>query len=500
MDSVLIKIAFRNLKEHRSKTLIVGSLIMLGIAILVVGNSFMDTVKAGIEKNYVENYTGNIFIASSKLESPSLIVSEELLKSSPKIIPQYSAVKQYVDSLPEVTATSGQINGAATAKWDDLGEGFMFLFGVDSGAYQTMFPNGVHMLDGQFLKGDEEGIVLSKTVADMLSEGAKEEIKPGDKIVLTTINAVSGTKIREVTVRGIHDYGDTSFDLSFICFIDEANLRIMNGMILNTSDTLDLSEDEEASLGSVSEDDLFGSDNLLSDGTVGNTDSLQDDSGTVTEDDWINILGDTSTRAYLNETDPDAWNFLLVRLQNAHQSKRVIKELNTYFTENGIDARAWNWLDGAGMSAKLANTISIVFNVLILIVAIVAILIIMNTLVISVSERYGEIGTMRAIGARKGFIRKMISLETLMLTLVFGSIGVLLGVMILLIMGGVGIHASNSFMQILLGGAIFRPQISISAIIWSILVVSFIGVFASLYPVSVALKISPLEAMNKGQE
>lgn len=499
MDGVLIKIAFRNLKQHKSKTLIIGVLIMLGIAVLVVGNSFMATVEAGIEKNYVENYTGNVFIASKKVEEPSLIVSNELFESAPKTVPDYQRIREHVSSQEEVVSVSGQINGVASAKWGELGEGFMFLFGVNPQEYQTMFPEGVNITSGRFLEGDEEGIVLSQTVADMLNESAKAEIAPGDKILLTTINTVSGTKIREVTVRGIHDYGEAAFDLSFICFLDEANLRVMNGLVLNTEDDLNLSDTEKSSLGEVSEDDLFGSgaeDDLF--GSLFSDELVEDTTEVVAAEEFFDVLGDTSARAFLNETDPNAWNYMLVRLQDDSMSERFITDLNDYFEDQGIEARAWDWLDGAGMSAQLANTMGIVFNVLIFVVAIVAVIIIMNTLVISVSERYGEIGTMRAIGAKKTFVRQMISLETLMITIVFGALGVILGIIILLIMGAVGIEATNQFLQILLGGEIFRPQISGSSILWSMLMVSIVGVISSLYPVSVALKISPLEAMNKG--
>ena len=53
----------------------------------------------------------------------------------------------------------------------------------------------------------------------------------------------------------------------------------------------------------------------------------------------------------------------------------------------------------------------------------VAVIIMMNTLVISVIERTGEIGTMRALGARKGFVWKMFLVETLTIAVVFGLIG-----------------------------------------------------------------------------
>lgn len=498
MDTVLIKIAFRNLRQHMTKTLIIGVLITLGITILVVGYSFMDTIYAGIEKNYVENYTGNIFIAESGVKDPSLIISPEAIQTSPRTIPDFNAIREYVETLPAVTGTTGQINGVSLLKWGELGEGFSILFGVDSASYMDLFPNGVKLLEGTFLTEEQEGIVLSKASADLLSETAGQRIKPGDQVLLTAINSVSGTKIREVTVRGIHDYGDAAFDLSFISFIDEANLRIMNGLVLNTAADIYLTAEENAALGTLDEENLFGSaseDNLFAEDVLV---EVENEGDLFSVDTIAGMLGDKSERTYLNETDRNAWNFLLVKVADNNQTDRTVRQINAYFKANDIDAKAYNWLDGAGMSARLADTISILFNVLILIVAVVAVIVIMNTLVISVSERYGEIGTMRAIGAEKSFVRKMISLETLMITLVFGLIGVVIGVVILLVFRAVGIEATNQFLQILLGGGVFKPVVSLSAIVTSVLMVSLVGIIASLYPVSVALKISPLEAMNKG--
>ncbi len=500
MDTVLIKIAFRNLRQHMTKTLIIGVLITLGITILVVGYSFMDTIYAGIEKNYVENYTGNIFIAEAGVKDPSLIISPEAIQSSPRTIPDFNAIRDYVETLPAVTGTTGQINGVSLLKWGELGEGFSILFGVDSESYMELFPNGVKLLEGTFLAEEQEGIVLSKASADLLSKTAGQQIKPGDQVLLTAINSVSGTKIREVTVRGIHDYGDAAFDLSFISFIDEANLRIMNGLVLNSAADIYLTAEENASLGALDEENLFGlasEDSLFAEDLLVDLDG-EEGSDLFSMDSIAGLLGDKSERTYLNETDRNAWNFLLVKVEDNKQTDRTVRQINAYFKANDIDAKAYNWLDGAGMSARLADTISILFNVLILIVAVVAVIVIMNTLVISVSERYGEIGTMRAIGAEKSFVRKMISLETLMITLVFGIIGVVIGVVILLVFRAVGIEATNQFLQILLGGGVFKPVVSLSAIVSSVLMVSLVGIVASLYPVSVALKISPLEAMNKG--
>lgn len=493
MENVLLKIAIRNLLEHKTKSLIIGMLIMIGITILVVGNSFIDTAARGIEENYITNYTGNIVITSSEMEVPSLtmpMMSGDLEAATP-IIPFYNEIKEYVENLPHVYSVAEQIDGLASIKWEDKGEGFSILFGVEPVSYKDSFPDGITILEGQFLQPGEPGIILSEEVARSLSDSANEEIEPGDKVLITAMNGTSGTKIRELTIYGIHKLKGSSPELEMVSYVDPENMRILNGITLNTLDKVDLSSDEEALMGSIDEDDLFGSsdDSLFSDVSADNSE--------FEPDDWDSILGDTTIRDFFNETNPEGWHFMMVRLDDIKYSKRTIAELNSYFKDNNIEAKAWDWIDGAGMSAQMANTMKIAFNILILIVAIVAIIIIMNTLVISVTERIGEIGTMRAIGARRGFVRMMITWETIIISAFFGVAGIILGAIIVGILGAIGFTATNMFMQVLLGGDVFRPVLSLTAMGLSLAVITFVGIIASLYPVSVALKISPVAAMGE---
>jgi ABC-type antimicrobial peptide transport system permease subunit len=113
----------------------------------------------------------------------------------------------------------------------------------------------------------------------------------------------------------------------------------------------------------------------------------------------------------------------------------VKKQLDSYFTKEGIDATVMDWQESAGAIGTLSSAVKIVFNVLVLIIAIVAIIIIiMNTIVISVTERVPEIGTMRAVGAKKGFIFRLILTEVMIIVLVFGLIGIGLGASLLVVL------------------------------------------------------------------
>lgn len=493
MDNVLVKIAYRNLKEHKTKTLIIGVLIMLGIMILVVGNSFIETASRGIEENYINNYTGNIIVASSRMESPTLTMPQETgdLNEATPTIPEFAAVREYVQGLDGVTSVTEQLGGVATFNWGDFGESFGLLYGVDPESYLNSFPNGPNVVEGRFLQPGEEGIVISQSIADSLSETAGETITPGNSILLTGMNGTSGTKIRELTVYGIHEPENGSMEQDMSCYVDPENMRIINGITLNAPGDVELSDSESDLLGEVFEDDLFGgADSLFGD--------IVSDSGNALATDWDSILGDTSERDLYTATDPDGWHYMMISLEDGANADAMIKQLNMYFRDNSIEARAWDWLDGAGTSAQIANTMQVVFNVLILIVAIVAVIIIMNTLVISVTERIAEIGTMRAIGAKKSFVRWMITWETIIISFFFGILGIVLGSIIVGLMGSAGITAGgNMFLSILLGGEVFKPVVSGSVMGLSLIIITIVGIVASLYPVSVALKISPVKAMSE---
>ncbi|MFW5689135.1 MAG: ABC transporter permease, partial [Spirochaetota bacterium] len=192
----------------------------------------------------------------------------------------------------------------------------------------------------------------------------------------------------------------------------------------------------------------------------------------------------------------ETWHYILARVDNPRRVESTISELNAFFDEAGIDARAGNWEVAAGPFATTADVIRTVFNVAIIVIGIVAIIIMMNTLVISVMERTSEIGTMRALGAQRGFVWKMFMFEILAITTVFGLIGVGLALGIIGILHVIGIPATNTFLTVLFAGPELKPVASAVSVIGGLVIVSFVGLLAHIYPVAVALRIQPVRAIQ----
>jgi len=128
----------------------------------------------------------------------------------------------------------------------------------------------------------------------------------------------------------------------------------------------------------------------------------------------------------------------------------------------------------------------------------VAIIIIMNTLSMNALERTEEFGMMRAVGARKSFITKMFLAETFSLSFIFGGIGIMVGIIVTWIIRPLQISSGgNEIFELLFGGEVFRPSLGFAGLVTGVVGLAVVTVLAVIYPVVVARKITPLDAINR---
>ncbi|TFG84562.1 MAG: ABC transporter permease, partial [Spirochaetales bacterium] len=293
--------------------------------------------------------------------------------------------------------------------------------------------------------------------------------------------------LRSVPIVGIFTRVSEGAGPEQLSYIDIDTLRVLNSMTVGATESIDLTQAETGMLALDDLDTLFGEDPLVA----------QAGSGVALNDAALNsILGDTSARQRLNEADTGAWHSILLRLENHSAARATAAKLNAWFLSEGIPAEAGDWQKAAGPYAQSVDVLRVVFTVAIIILAVVAIIVIMNTLVVSVIERTAEIGTMRALGAGKGFVRKMFVAETTVLSLTFGLVGVLLSFIAVGVVNAIGIEASNQFFEILFGGKVLRAIVNPWSVVGSLVLIFVVGLLAHIYPVAVALRIQPVRAMQ----
>jgi putative ABC transport system permease protein len=107
-------------------------------------------------------------------------------------------------------------------------------------------------------------------------------------------------------------------------------------------------------------------------------------------------------------------------------------------------------------------------------------IVIMNIMLVSVTERTKEIGVRKSLGARKKDILKQFLVEAITLSAIGGAIGVLLAWIIGTVMT-----------------AIFFPTyLSIGAILFTIFVSGMVGIVAGVFPAWKAARLDPIEALR----
>ena len=135
--------------------------------------------------------------------------------------------------------------------------------------------------------------------------------------------------------------------------------------------------------------------------------------------------------------------------------------------------------------AEAANETNNIMTILLASVAGVSLLVggigIMNIMLVSVTERTREIGIRMAIGARSGAVRTQFLIESVVLSLTGGFMGILLGL-------GVSLLIPS-----LLG---WPTSVSTTAIIGSVIFSAAVGIFFGYYPARKAAALDPIDALR----
>ena len=326
------------------------------------------------------------------------------------------------------------------------------------------------------------GGAQSLTVGDATAISA--QVSNVDAVVRTV------TSRKQITAKGTNT--NTSIVGTEPSYAVARNVTVDDGTFLTDQNIS--SNARVAVLGPTTRDDLFGADAEAvgqtiringGDYKVVGVTHAKGGSGFNNTDDTVYIPYTTAQRyitgnAYLSEIDVSAASSD-VSSQVQTDITALLMDRHHITDPTKVDFNTLNQADIIATASSVASTFTILLAAVAGISLVVGGIGIMNMMLTTVTERTREIGLRKAIGARNKDINTQFLIESVMLTFIGGTIGVIIGWLI-------------SFGISYFG--IMQSQVSVTSVLLAFSVSAAIGIVFGYYPARRASQLNPIEALR----
>ncbi len=448
-------------------------------------NSLFENINQGLKKSFVGSFSGDLVLAAASETNFSLFGNEMPIIGEFENIPPLSGYLDIMDSLERlenVEFLSPIVSGAGYLEVDGV-KTAVPVFGIDPDTYFNVCSD-IEIVEGSIDKLKNNGIFINTALLGIIEKKLNRTLKIGEPVTLSMYSDGS-FRIRTALFAGVHSYIGRTKTLERVVLTDPVIVRSLANY------TLSHVVNEQSSNSDI---DDFEMDDLFSD--EGNDVSASENTESFSLEKLEDTLSEDSDEI-VYATDASSWSFILLKAQTDRE-KKLIKKVSSIVDKNYSEVKTMGWREAAGLSAQAVFALHSAFNGGMVFIVLGAVLVIMNALVISVLERTGEIGTMRAIGADKNFIRYLFVAESMILVMASAFIGIIIGALMSLIVSVNGIPLKNEVLINMFGGEYIKPAVTISGMLAHLSAAFVIASVAWIYPVSVAVKIQPASVMGKG--
>lgn len=500
---LILKIAWRNILRHKGKSLVIGVILFTGAFLMTVGNGVISGMAAGIEKNIINGFMGDIVLVSDAQKSDNILL--DMMGSSIEPITTYKTIKEVLRAQPYVLRhlPAGK-NLAMILNETDSTPAFIYLVGVDFKAYREMFPDNFSIMEGTYPVSGGRALLVPRHEREeiynysnvwLIPEGGalvKENLKKealadlatlrvsSDIVLMGMTSGINSTTDIRFPIRGIIKYRALDQIFGHFGIVDIDSYRDCLGYFTAADMAAQVPGEEKKLLGLEGGDldALFGGD-MMSAGTK--------------------AAPKTKAAAAAVKPAPEdgTYNLVFIKLKPGVDNKEAVVKLNSALSAAGAQVHAVPWNKASGAIGSMALIIKGALFIFVMLLFCVAIIIIVNTLTMSALERASELGMMRAVGAQKPFIAGMFLGETAVLSTLFGGLGIVLGIAAVRIIPLLRITTTNDMLQLLYGGNYFDPRLSLTGIALTVLQLAVVTAIAALYPMVVASRITPLDAVTR---
>ncbi|HEQ72107.1 MAG TPA: FtsX-like permease family protein [Spirochaetia bacterium] len=467
---LILKLAIRTILRRKRRMFSIGILVFVGTLFLVFGDSFARSVQYYSRQSVINHFTGDfvIYAADSKTAPSPFAFTTPL--------PVIQNITRVTDWL---------MNEATVADWVPIAQNYSLItvereenridvpliyYAIDPARYQAAFDN-LTVISGTFFGVDQPvpnpapGILISRAQNERYRQNYHVELAAGETVTFQGVTP--GGSVNAVGARIVGLFEPTRFQsvFDYINFVDiDTYSQLYNFTGVKTGS---LPEAYANVLDAESEDDIFAA---------------------AADADFAPLAVENL------EAEPlSGYTMISVVLKNHEQIDRVRRKIEA--ADLNILTEPWD--EASGFYAPIARSLSVVVYAVVGVIFLIVAFVFMNTLIINIIERTNEIGTMRALGGEKRFIRALFLTETVLLNTAFALLGIIVSLILLVVFGETGVPLPGIVSQFLIGGGNLPLLLIPAPFLEALAVVMAVSVLATVYPIRVATTISPLAAMSR---
>lgn len=470
---MILSIAWKNIWRNKLRSLVVIIAMSFGLLSGIFAVALMNGFLLARVDTAIHNE-----VSSLQLHQTQYLDNSELEYTIPDLDEKIASISN-MDNVAAVSKRlkiEGMLSSARAATG-------AVVIGIDPVKEKILSQISECILDsnGAYFEGvSRNPILISKKLAEKL------KVRVRKSVVIQTVNKEGDITAENFKVVGIFKTENAMFDEMNV-FVRNSDLQRVLGLGDNEAHEIAILTDEIMETDSLKKELIH----TFSTYQVNEKSIEKAENDSLTAEMLNTLAGLRSDKIYSRE-----------EFESFMSSSFSVEQLALYgnqlyeLCEVGIHVMDWK-----ALAPDLELSIGYLDYMMVIFVGIILMALgfgIVNTMLMAVLERVKELGMLMAIGMNNLKVFAMIMIETILLCLTGGAIGIGLSLAILLPLMQTGIDFSSikeGFESMGYASHIF-PRISMDSYIQVVVMVIVTGVLASIYPALRAVKLNPAEAVR----